>query len=369
MTSELRPAPRPRKVRTEDGILIKYPDLAADADHETAKAMGLDFARIAPGTKTPLPWRHVKPSGEVHAWLQPGTSRVHMKAGCSICRGYKASETTSLATCMPLLAAQWHPTENGSRTPHEVTSGSHAVAWWLCSDCDYEWSALIYSRSLDGNGCARCAGQVALPGDPNTLAVAQPDLYAELDVERVMLSGVDPLTVHVRSNRKFPWICDGTPRHRWTMSPAARMKGCLCPECPHLGQTSRPEQTLLNLMRQRTGNAMSNAPAGEVRWVDRRGRSLPARCDIVLPAQRVVVEYDGWRYHDADDRRRCDRDKTMALLAAGWRVVRVREWTASKRLGDLDITDENLLQVQHRYGDDLAPVADAIIAWVAALDG
>lgn len=369
MTSEPRPAPRPRKVRTEDSILIRYPDLATDADHETAKAMGLDFAQIAPGTKALLPWRHVTPSGEVHAWPQSGTSRVHMKAGCSICRGYSASETNSLVARKPLLAAQWHPTENAARTPHEVTPGSHAVAWWLCSDCGYEWPAPIYSRSLDGNGCARCAGQVALPGDLNTLAVAQPDLYAELDVERVMFSGVEPLTVHVRSNRMFPWICNGTPRHRWTMSPAARMNGCLCPECPHLGQSSRPEHTLLNLMRQRTGNAASNAPAGEVRWLDRRGRSLPARCDIVLPALRAVVEYDGWRYHHAVDRRRCDRDKTRALLAAGWRVVRVRERTASKRLADLEIVDEGLLQIQHRYGDDLVPVADAIVAWVTVLDG
>ncbi|RYC05759.1 hypothetical protein EUA94_17825 [Nocardioides zhouii] len=331
--------------------------------------MGLDFAWIAPGTKTPLPWRHVTPSGEVHAWPQSGTSRVHMKAGCSICRGFRASETTSLAACKPLLAAQWHPTKNGSRTPHEVTPGSRRVVWWLCPDCNYAWPARISSRALGGNGCTRCAGQVALPGDRATLAVAQPDLYAELDVERLMLSGVDPLTVHVRSNREVPWICDGTPRHRWTMSPAARMNGCLCPECPHLGQTSRPEQTLLNLMRQRTGNAVSNAPAGEVRWLDRRGRSLPARCDIVLPALRVVVEYDGWRYHDAANRRRCDRDKTMALLNSGWRVVRVRERTASKRLVDLDIIDERLLQIQHRYGHDLAPVADAIIAWVTACDG
>lgn len=358
----------PKWVPHQDSILVRYPHLAAEADHERAAAMGLDFAHIAPGTKVLLPWRHPVADGGTHAWLQSGTSRVHMDAGCSICRGYLADRTTSLSTRIPHLAAEWHPTRNGTRTPDKVTPGSRHDASWLCTGCTYTWRARISSRALDGNGCPRCAGQEALPGDPVTMAVAQPELYAELDADGVRALGLDPRRVHVRSNRHLPWTCAQDRTHQWQASPAARMNGCLCPLCPHMRQSSRPELDLLAVFAQHYGDARGNSPAGQVRWLDRRGRSLPARCDIVTGSLRLVVEYDGIRYHAAADRRRCDQDKTRALLAAGWRVVRVREATARHQLADLDITHGNLLQVQHRYGDRLAPLVDSILAWVGGLE-
>lgn len=369
MTSEPRPAPRSRKVSTQDSILVRYPHLAAEADHERAAAMGLDFVHIAPGTKVPLPWRHPIGDGGIHRWLQAGTSRVHMRAGCSVCRGYRADHTTSLATLAPELAQQWHPTRNGERTPGSVTPGSRHIAAWLCTQCTYDWCARVSSRALDGNGCPRCAGQEALTGDPTTLAVAQPQLYAELDADGVRALGLDPLRVHARSNRRLPWICKIDSAHRWVASPAARMNGCQCQLCAPVGQSSHPERALLALVNERHADAVGNSPAGDVWWLDSRGRSLLARCDIVVPSIRLVVEYDGLRYHGAPDRRRCDRDKTLALLVAGWSVVRVRECTASKHLRDLDITNDNLLQVHHRYGDRLAPLVETILAWVEALDG
>ncbi len=146
------------------------------------------------------------------------------------------------------------------------------------------------------------------------------------------------------------------------------MNGCQCLHCPPRGQSSHQERGLLAAVVDRCGDAIGNAHVGDVQWSDRRGRSLRARCDIVVPSLRMVVEYDGLRYHSAADRRRCDRDKTHALLSAGWRVVRVREATARHRLDDLDITHDHLLQIQHRYGDDLAPVVDVILAWVEACD-
>lgn len=359
---------KPRRVRPEDSILARHPHLAAQADHVRAKAMGLDFTTIAPGTKVLLPWRHRTVEGRVHAWLQAGTSRVYMRAGCSICRGYTASAATSLAVCAADLSGQWHPTRNGRRTAEMVTPGSRRRAWWLCADCSHTWCARISSRALDGNGCPRCAGQQAQPGDPVTLAVARPELYAELDLAGVKKLGLDPTTVHARSNRRLPWICRTNADHRWSASPAARMKGCQCLHCPPLGQSSHQERGLLAAVLDRCGDAVGNADVGDVRWLDRRGRAVPARCDIVVPSLRLVVEYDGLRYHSAPDRRRCDHDKTHALLTAGWRVVRVREATARQQLADLDITDGNLLQVQHWYGDRLAPLVHTILAWVEACD-
>lgn len=356
--------PRPRRVPRGRSILVLYPHLALEADHEGAAAMGLDFYAVAPATRALLPWRHVPVEGGQHRWFQSGTSRVHMGAGCSICRGYAADTTTSLSTRLPDLAREWHPTLNGGRTANSVTPGSRRTVTWLCGECDHEWPARVSSRALSGNGCPRCAGQAAEPGDPTTLAVAQPELYAELDQAGVERLGLDPSTLHARSQRRVPWQCQVDPDHGWTASPAARMNGCGCRQCPSYARSSATERRLLDLLRRRYDDAIGDAPAGATRWPDSRGRAIPARCDVVVPSMRLVVEYDGLRYHASADRRRCDDAKTAALLADGWRVVRIRERAGTRALADLDVTSHCLLQLPHRYGDQLGPLVDRIASWL-----
>jgi very-short-patch-repair endonuclease len=45
--------------------------------------------------------------------------------------------------------------------------------------------------------------------------------------------------------------------------------------------------------------------------------------DAYWPAQRLIVEIDGWRYHRTRKRFEDDRRKDAALQAAGYRVVRI----------------------------------------------
>lgn len=369
MASESAPGQQPRRVPRARSILECHPDLAAEADHDRAASMGLDFYTVACGTRIKLPWRHDVADGAIHRWLQAGTSRVHMKAGCPVCRGYVASDTTSLAARLPELASEWHPTFNGARTSDDVTPGSRHSAAWLCGRCGHAWSARISSRALNGNGCPRCAGQVALPGDSATLAVAQPELYADVDLREARRLGIDPLRIHARSRRAVPWQCRRDERHRWTATPASRMSGCVCPHCPSLGRSSATERRLLDLIRRQFSDAVGDAPAGDTRWADSRGRLLPARCDIVIASSRLVVEYDGLRYHSSADRRRCDTDKTAALLAVGWRVVRIRERAGTRSLSDLALASSDLLQLSHRYGDPFSPLVDEIGTWLACRDG
>lgn len=62
----------------------------------------------------------------------------------------------SLAALNPSLAAEWHPTKNGTLTPEMVTYMSSKKVWWLCSKCGHEWQAVIASRSC-GTGCRPCS--------------------------------------------------------------------------------------------------------------------------------------------------------------------------------------------------------------------
>ncbi len=65
-----------------------------------------------------------------------------------------------LATVNPELAAEWHPTKNGSLKPTDVTYGSEKKVWWFFpyddsksgKHYDFEWKAIICART-NGSGC------------------------------------------------------------------------------------------------------------------------------------------------------------------------------------------------------------------------
>jgi Probable Zinc-ribbon domain len=52
----------------------------------------------------------------------------------------------SLAERFPKVATEWHPTRNGDLTPDQVGYAGNRRAWWPCSTCGHEWSAIIQSR-------------------------------------------------------------------------------------------------------------------------------------------------------------------------------------------------------------------------------
>ena len=62
----------------------------------------------------------------------------------------------SLATTYPELTKEWHPTKN-ILSPYQVTAGSGKKVWWMCNQCDHEWSARISARTSQKQGCPICA--------------------------------------------------------------------------------------------------------------------------------------------------------------------------------------------------------------------
>ncbi len=68
----------------------------------------------------------------------------------------------SLADKFPEIAAQWHPTKNGTLTPYDVMSSSRTKVWWLCPNscsygCAHEWETTPRARTVSKNGCHYCA--------------------------------------------------------------------------------------------------------------------------------------------------------------------------------------------------------------------
>jgi hypothetical protein len=85
-----------------------------------------------------------------HEWEATIANRAKGR-GCPYCAG---RITGSLQTHNPRLAAEWHPTKNGTLTPHDVKPGSSKKVWWLCSK-GHGWIATVNSRNR-GSGCPHC---------------------------------------------------------------------------------------------------------------------------------------------------------------------------------------------------------------------
>ena len=67
-----------------------------------------------------------------HEWDNPITVMTR-GGGCPYCHGLRVLKGfNDLETRFPDIAAQWHPTKNGSKTPDMFTFGSGQKVYWLC---------------------------------------------------------------------------------------------------------------------------------------------------------------------------------------------------------------------------------------------
>lgn len=179
-------------------LASEYPQLLKEW-HPTLNT-GMSPEEIPPGTHRKVWWMCSKG----HEWKAQVKSRVN-GTGCPICNNRKVKiGENDLGTTHPEIAAQWHPTKNGSRTPQTVVGGHHAKVWWQCAK-GHEWQATILSRTSIGNGCPVCAGKIVIAG-VNDLASAYPAVAAQWHPTKN--GTLTPENVTPFSNRKAWWICE-----------------------------------------------------------------------------------------------------------------------------------------------------------------
>jgi len=131
--------------------------------HPTKNASLLP-SEITNGSHKRIWWKC--PEGPDHEWSTTVGARAQGNTGCPFCVGQKVSITNCLATTMPALAAEWHPTKNGEKTPFDYTAGSsRKKVWWQCKKCNFEWKSIISNRAK-GRGCQECAETGFNPEQP-----------------------------------------------------------------------------------------------------------------------------------------------------------------------------------------------------------
>lgn len=129
----------------------------------------------------------------------------------------------SLKKLFPEIAAEWHPTKNGEKTPDDVSYGSEQKVWWRC-DKGHEWFASVGHRT-SGEKCPYCKNKKVLQGY-NDLATLYPEISAEFHPHKN--GSLSPQNILAGSNKKVWWRC--RYGHEWEECISKRTKrGFGCP--------------------------------------------------------------------------------------------------------------------------------------------
>lgn len=154
----MRAAPsRSRKCQTETQWLTlrEVPQLAAE--WHTERNAPLTPEQVAAKSRRKAWWQCATCGNEWEAEIYSRASGH----GCRSCADRQravdfgaAEQGQSLAEKDPEIAAQWHPSRNGTLRASDVTANSGRTVWWLC-DRRHQWQAMINNRRK-AQGCPKC---------------------------------------------------------------------------------------------------------------------------------------------------------------------------------------------------------------------
>lgn len=90
-----------------------------------------------------------------HSWQAAICNRTRKRC-CPYCANKMVVKgENDLQTIHPEIAAEWHPTKNGTLTPSDVVAGADKKVWWQCSH-RHEWEATVCNRTVNKTGCLQC---------------------------------------------------------------------------------------------------------------------------------------------------------------------------------------------------------------------
>ncbi len=239
-----------------------------------------------------------------------------LQSGCPHCRSARtAQEKKWLADTLPEIAAQWHPSRNGKRTPENVVWDSKRTVWWRADCCGHEWQESVKDR--DKYHRLRCPVCRTIL---ESLAWQDPGLAAEWSPA----NPVSPWYVRPHGKTAFvpEWVCATNPAHVWRMPLSSRSNGAECPECREAGK-SRVELDHHAAAVEAFGNSRSGMTVRDDAFTTRSSWTTDISVD--LDGRTLVIEYDGAYWHAAEAKRLVDERKSQDLLAAGHLLVRLRE--------------------------------------------
>lgn len=200
-----------------NSLADSHPDLAQSWNSQKNKPLTPND--VTAGSNKKVWWQCYK--GNDHEWEAPIINRTNGR-GCPVCRGLKVVSSNCLATTHPKIAAQWHPTKNGTLTPYNVVAGSNKKAWWRCDQHDkHEWQAVVNKRTT-GRNCPYCQ-----QNKTDFLAIKYPETAKLWD--KIKNGWLTPFAVKSTSIKQAYWKCSINKTHKWKI---AINKQCSINNCP-----------------------------------------------------------------------------------------------------------------------------------------
>lgn len=167
------------------------------------------------------------PGAPDHEWHASIFGRVDRGRGCPFCAGKRPSSTSSLAALFPKLAAEWHPTKNGTLTPADVLPGADRFIFWRCRN-GHEWRAILCMRVRRGSACTKCRRE--RHARRRSLAKLAPLVARQWHPTKN--GQLTPSDVPVGSSRRVWWKCQKGSDHEWQAGIAGRARSKAPGECP-----------------------------------------------------------------------------------------------------------------------------------------
>ena len=197
---------------------------------------GLDPAAVSLGSNVFATWLCTSCAcGAPHIWTTKIYQRALSGTGCPVCIGSPPCRCSSLAARRPDVAAQWHPTLNGSLQPTDVAVRSHAKVHWQCHNHSLpgEWTAKVDSRTKPrfGNGRPACA-QASRTRQPRAI-LAEEDHELAQQWHPTLNGSLSPEMITAGSGRRVAWLCPKSScqhPHVWTTRLYTRRQN-KCPFC------------------------------------------------------------------------------------------------------------------------------------------
>jgi len=298
-----------------------------------------------------------------HEWSTRVSYRVENDKGCPSCKGRTLVGKT-VAEVLPHLMSQW--SDQNVDFPERISAKSKKKILWTCTKTGHPDYIMSPTDRRVGYGCNRCVL------DKKSLAATRPDIA--LQWHPVKNGTIGPNDVMGVSSFKAWWLC--TAKHEWESQIQNRTSSNQtgCPICSQSSISSVEEE----LRRDFTSDSIIQ----DVRQEHNSTLPIPMRkrkqikVDILgqYKEQPIVVEYDGWYWHsgqrksDAETPRERDTEKTQALLTAGYLVVRIREVRKNATLDLLNLSHQNLLQIQWTYSKDSSELRQIIYSWLEKLN-
>ena len=212
--------------KKNNSLAFLRPDVAKDWDKEKNGTISQEQVSVHSGKK--FWWK----CSLNHNYQMTVDARTGRNAGCPYCAGQRVlAGFNDLKTRFPIIAAEWHPSNNGELTPESVMPGSRMKVWWICSK-GHEYSAAISGRTSGKSGCPYCSGLKVINGETD-LKTLFPEIAKEWNKEKN--GALSPDSVKPFSHRKVWWICPKGHNYETAISDRTNnygnSKGNGCPYC------------------------------------------------------------------------------------------------------------------------------------------